>query len=86
MDQRVSFLTLAVADVAASRSFFVDGLGWRASLFVPGEVLMLAVADRVVLSLWDRRGFEEEVGPIATGIAEPPKPPKPAIARLPAVN
>ena len=67
MDQRVSFLTLAVADVAASRSFFVDGLGWRASLFVPGEVLMLAVADRVVLSLWDRRGFEEEVGPIATG-------------------
>ncbi|MBW9207313.1 VOC family protein [Mumia sp. zg.B53] len=67
MDQRVSFLTLAVADVAASRTFFVDGLGWTASLFVPGEVLMIKVADRVVLSLWDRRAFEEEVGPIATG-------------------
>ncbi|MGH1561305.1 VOC family protein [Mumia sp. DW29H23] len=67
MDQRVSFITLAVGDVARSRAFFVDGLGWQESLYVPGEVLMLKVADRVVLSLWDRSGFEEEVGPIATG-------------------
>ena len=29
MDQRISFLTLAVADLEASRRFYVDGLGWR---------------------------------------------------------
>ncbi|KAA1425237.1 glyoxalase [Mumia zhuanghuii] len=67
MDQRISFLTLAVGDVARSRAFFVDGLGWEESLYVPGEVLMLAVGEHVVLSLWDRAAFEEEVGPIATG-------------------
>ena len=29
MEQRVSFITLAVADLARSRAFYVDGLGWR---------------------------------------------------------
>ncbi|MET0480798.1 MAG: VOC family protein [Mycetocola sp.] len=69
MDQRISFITLAVADVAASRAFFIDGLGWHESLFAPGEVLMITVADRVVLSLWDRAEFEKEVGPIGAGPA-----------------
>lgn len=67
MDQRLSFISLAVADVARSRAFFVDGLGWQESMYVPGEVLMLKVGDRIVLSLWDRAGFESEVGPIAEG-------------------
>jgi catechol 2,3-dioxygenase-like lactoylglutathione lyase family enzyme len=67
MDQRISLITLAVGDVARSRAFFVDGLGWHESLYVAGEVLMLKVGDRIVLSLWDRAGFEAEVGPIAAG-------------------
>ena len=29
MDQRVSFITLAVADLDRTRAFYVDGLGWR---------------------------------------------------------
>jgi hypothetical protein len=29
MDQRVSIVTLGVADLAASRHFYVDGLGWK---------------------------------------------------------
>jgi predicted lactoylglutathione lyase len=62
MDQRVSFVTLAVRDVGASRAFFVDGLGWESALDVPGEVLMFKVADKVVLSLWDADHFEAEVG------------------------
>ena len=37
MDQRISFVTLAVADLAASRRFYLDGLGWRAELDVPGD-------------------------------------------------
>ncbi|MEV8214302.1 VOC family protein [Leifsonia sp. NPDC077715] len=29
MDQRISLLTLGVADLARSRAFYEDGLGWR---------------------------------------------------------
>lgn len=67
MDQRLSFVTLAVADLDASRAFYLDGLGWRASVDVPGEVVMVEVGQHVVLSLWDRAAFEVEVGPIAGG-------------------
>ena len=66
-DQRVSFVTLAVRDVAASRAFYLDGLGWEAALDVPGEVVMIRVGEHLVLSLWDRAEFEAEVGPIASG-------------------
>lgn len=65
MDQRLSFVTLAVADLEVSKRFYLEGLGWDAAVDVPGEVLMIKVADKVVLSLWDRDGFEAEVGPIA---------------------
>ena len=72
MDQRVSFITLAVADLAASRRFYVEGLGWEPELDEPGEVLMFRVADKVVLSLWDERGFAEEIGePPARGGVPP---------------
>jgi catechol 2,3-dioxygenase-like lactoylglutathione lyase family enzyme len=67
MDQRVSFITLAVADLERTRAFYVDGLGWTPELLVPGEVLMIRVGDKVVLSLWSEAGFEAEVGPIRRG-------------------
>ena len=67
MDQRLSLVTLAVADLEATRRFYVDGLGWEPMIHVPGDVLMIKVADKVILSLWDRDHFEAEVGPIVTG-------------------
>ena len=67
MDQRISFVTLAVRDLDASRRFYVDGLGWTPALDVPGEVLMLPVGAHVVLSLWSDSAFEAEVGAIARG-------------------
>ena len=67
MDQRISFVTLAVADLAASRRFYLDGLGWRAALDVPGEVLMIRVGEHLMLSLWDEDEFEGEVGPLRRG-------------------
>ncbi|MEO5653864.1 MAG: VOC family protein [Marmoricola sp.] len=67
MDQRISFLTLAVADLDRSRAFYLDGLGWTAELFVPGEVLMIRTGERLVLSLWAEAAFEAEVGPIRRG-------------------
>lgn len=67
MDQRISFLTLAVRDLDASRAFYCAGLGWVADVDVPGEVLMIQAGERMVLSLWDEAAFEAEVGPISRG-------------------
>ena len=72
MDQRISFVTLAVRDVAVAKAFYVDGLGWTPSMYVEGEVLMIQVGAHVVLSLWDRAAFEAEVGPIGSGGGVPP--------------
>ena len=67
MEQRISFVTLAVADLDRTRVFYVDGLGWTPELFVPDEVLMIRMGERLVLSLWAESGFESEVGPIRRG-------------------
>jgi catechol 2,3-dioxygenase-like lactoylglutathione lyase family enzyme len=72
MEQRISFVTLAVADLDATRRFYVDGLGWRPELDVPGEVLMIRAGEHLVLSLWNAEEFEAEVGPIARGDGVPP--------------
>lgn len=67
MDQRFSFITLAVADLARSRAFYVDGLGWTPEVFAPDEVLLIRAGDKLILSLWSEKGFEAEVGPIRRG-------------------
>src|SRR5699024_3111719 len=72
MDQRISFITLAVADLDVSRAFYLDGLGWRAELDVSGEVLMIRTGAHLMLSLWDAGAFEAEDGPIARGQGVPP--------------
>ncbi|MGJ9373947.1 VOC family protein [Nesterenkonia sp. CF4.4] len=66
MEQRLSLITLAVADLRATRRFYLDGLGWAPSVEAPG-VLMLRAGEHLLLSLWDRGEFEAEVGPIMTG-------------------
>ena len=72
MDQRISFVTLAVADLDRTRAFYVDGLGWTPELFVPGEVLMIRMGEKLILSLWAETGFESEVGPIRRGAGAVP--------------
>lgn len=62
MEQRISFVTLAVTDLDATRRFYVDGLGWQPELDVPGEVIMFRTGEHLVLSLWDRAHFAAEVG------------------------
>ena len=37
MDQRVSFITLVVTDLEATRRFYVEGLGWEPEIHVPGR-------------------------------------------------
>ncbi|MAY95343.1 VOC family protein [uncultured Nocardioides sp.] len=68
MDQRISFVTLAVRDVAAARAFYVDGLGWQAA-YDGDDVVMVMVGPHLVLSLWDRDDFVAEVGPLSDGPA-----------------
>ena len=69
MEQRISFITLAVDDVARSRAFYADGLGWK-PIFENDEVLMLPVGQHLMLSLWSIEGFSAEVGHAPTkGIA-----------------
>lgn len=67
MEQRISFVTLAVGDLDACRRFYLDGLGWSAELDVPGEVIMLRAGEHLILSLWAEAGFEAEVGEIRRG-------------------
>ena len=67
MEQRISFVTLAVPDLEAARAFYLDGLGWEAADHVPGDVLFIRVGATLVLSLWAEPGFEAEVGPIRRG-------------------
>jgi catechol 2,3-dioxygenase-like lactoylglutathione lyase family enzyme len=67
MDQRISLFTLAVQDLEASRRFYVEGLGWTPHLEVAGDVVMIQVGQRLLLSLWAASGFEAEVGPIRSG-------------------
>jgi catechol 2,3-dioxygenase-like lactoylglutathione lyase family enzyme len=72
MDPRISLVTLVVDDVERSKGFYVDGLGWPAEMHVAGEVLMLKVGERLLLSLWDRAHAEDELGPVAAGEGVPP--------------
>jgi uncharacterized protein len=67
VDQRISFVTLAVRDLDASRRFYLDGLGWQAALDVPGDVLMIQAGQHLVLSLWVEEHFEAEVGEVRRG-------------------
>ena len=70
MEQRISLITLAVRDLAVSRRFYVDGLGWEPFLDVD-DVLMLRVGEHLLLSLWASESFTTEVGQstLGTGIA-----------------
>jgi predicted lactoylglutathione lyase len=72
MDQRISFVTLAVADLDATRRFYLDGLRWQAEMEVSGEVIMIRAGEHLILSLWVKDHFEAEVGPIGRGDAVAP--------------
>jgi uncharacterized protein len=72
VEPRLTFVTLVVRDLAASRRFYVDGLGWPAELDVPGEVVMIRVADTVMLSLWQQDKAEQELGTVGRGDGAPP--------------
>lgn len=67
MEPRLSLITLVVSDLDRARRFYLDGLGFPAALDVPGEVVMIHVGIKLVLSLWAESAASEEIGPITRG-------------------
>ncbi|MDE3075610.1 MAG: VOC family protein [Chloroflexota bacterium] len=62
MQQRVTILTVRVEDLEAATGYYVDRLGWKPFLAVPGEVTFLQVARGLALSLFDAKGFDADAG------------------------
>lgn len=60
MEPRISFITLGVEDVARSRRFYVEGLGWRASSASNEHVVFMDVGGQV-LSLYGRAALAEDM-------------------------
>ena len=60
MQPRVDFISLGVRSVAASRRFYVDGLGWPVHREVPGEVVFIQANHGLILSLWDAGQMQAE--------------------------
>ena len=61
MEQRVTMVTLGVADMAAARAFYCDGLGWRESA-ASNEQVSFIEAGGVVLGLYGRVPLAEDAG------------------------
>jgi hypothetical protein len=53
MDARITVVTLGVSDLARSRRFYVEGLGWAASSSSSGDIVFID-AGGVVLALYPR--------------------------------
>jgi len=65
MEQRVSLVTLGVADLAASRRFY-EALGWRSSS--PPELgVVFFQAGSMVLALWSREELAKNSGATDSG-------------------
>lgn len=66
MEPRISLITLGVTDLAASRSFYVDGLGWPLVFEVPGVVVFLQAGHGVAVGLFPRDDLDADVGVAGT--------------------
>ena len=60
MEQRISLITLGVADVARSRAFY-EALGWKVGVDAGAEIAFFQVGP-MVFSLWNRKQLAEESG------------------------
>jgi uncharacterized protein len=66
MQPRVDFISLGVRSVAASRSFYAEGLGWPVHREFP-EVVFIQANHGLMLSLWDSGQMQSEAGVDAPG-------------------
>jgi uncharacterized protein len=69
MEQRVSIVTLGVADLARSREFY-ERLGWRCSSASSGEIVFFQ-AGSMVLALYPRAALAKDANVALEGYAFP---------------
>lgn len=67
VEPRLNFVTLVVSDLERARRFYLQGLGFPAVFEASGEVTMICVGDKLVLSLWAESEARKEIGPVARG-------------------
>ncbi len=60
MEQRLSLVTLGVADLERSRRFYEDGLGWTRGNANPDVVFFQLPG--MILALWSRASLVEDAG------------------------
>ena len=60
MEQRVSLITLGVADLARARTFY-EALGWRTNAGPEDDVVFFQ-AGGLILALWDRAKLADDSG------------------------
>ncbi len=60
MDQRVSLITLGVADLKRARAFY-EALGWHSGA-APGDDVVFFQAGAMVVALWDRARLAADSG------------------------
>jgi len=65
MEQRMSLITLGVADLARARRFY-EGLGWRVGLAVEGEVVFFQL-NGLILPLYPRAALARDAGVAEAG-------------------
>ncbi len=65
MEQRVTVITLGVADLARARAFY-EALGWSSNA-APGDDVVFFQAGGLVVSLWGRDQLAEDSGVEDTG-------------------
>ena len=65
MDQRVSLITLGVADIHRAKAFY-EALGWTTGA-APGDDVVFFQAGGMVVALWDRASLTEDSGVTDTG-------------------
>lgn len=67
MEQRISLVTLGVADVARSRSFY-EALGWKVGTEAGAPEIAFFQVGPMIFSLWGREQLAEESGVEDSGI------------------
>ena len=66
MDQRLSLITLGVADLARARRFYEDGLGWTKGN-PEDEVAFYQLTNGLVLAVWTRADLAADARVADTG-------------------
>nr|MDQ3572790.1 VOC family protein [Actinomycetota bacterium] len=67
MEQRLSLITLGVADLGRSRAFY-EALGWRTGA-EPGDDVVFFQAGGMVVALWDRARLAQDSGVEDAGVS-----------------